>query len=46
MRNLDTGEVFPSAAEAAESVGRGPQSVMQACRRKAKCAGVRWEYID
>ena len=46
VRNLDTGEVFPSAAEAAESVGRGPQSVMQACRRKAKCAGVRWEYID
>ena len=46
VRNIDTGEEFPSAADAAAAVGREPQSVMQACRKKTKCAGARWEYVD
>ncbi len=46
VRNVATGEVFSSAAAAADSVKRSPSSVANACRKKGKCAGVRWEYVD
>lgn len=46
--NVDTGEVFDSLREAAESVDRNKSGISNACRREKgdRCGGYRWSYLD
>jgi hypothetical protein len=46
VTNLDTGQTFASATEAAKSLGVHPVSIRDACRGKLqKVGGHRWSYI-
>ncbi len=48
VRNIDTGEVFPSTIEAAQKYGlKSRNSISQCCLGKCKTAGGhRWEYLS
>lgn len=46
VMRLDTGEIFASASLAATLVGFSKSAVSLAIRRKTKCAGSYWEYIN
>lgn len=39
---VETGGVFQTARDAAEAVGRSPDSIMRACRGGGSCAGLHW----
>ena len=44
---LDTGEVFPSAAEAGHSKGCDPSSIGKVCRgQKESVRGLRWAFLN
>ena len=47
VRCVETGEVYPCAADAAAAMGlKNSQSISQACRAQGrKAAGFRWEYV-
>lgn len=47
VRCVETGEVYPRAADAAAAMGlKNRQSISQACRAQGRrAAGFRWEYI-
>lgn len=46
VMRLDTGEIFDSATLAAKIVGFSISAVSVAIRRKTKCAGTYWEYVN
>jgi len=47
VRNIDTGEVFPSLAAAGKSVGHSYKHISDVCNGKRKKAfGFRWEFIN
>lgn len=46
VRRLDTGEVYPSARQAAAAVGRSQRAIWQALRSRTKSAGIYWEYAE
>ena len=44
---LDTGEVFPSATEAAQSKGCDPSGIGKVCKgRKEHIRGLRWAFLN
>ena len=43
---IETGEVFGSASEAANSLGVKNVSLTEACRMGHKCKNKHWKYID
>ena len=46
VRNIDTGEVFPSIAIAADMVGAKAPSISRAIRQGGRSGGYRWEYVN
>lgn len=47
VRNIDTGEIFASASEAAGRYYVVPNSIYYACRDASRTsAGCHWEYVD
>lgn len=47
VRNIDTGEVFGSIKEAAETYNLKPTHITRVCRgRRKSTGGYRWEYVD
>ena len=45
VKNMSTGKIFNSAAEAARSINRSVAQVSQAIRRDQLCAGIKWSYV-
>lgn len=45
VRNIDTGEVFPSISVAADMVGGKAPSISRAIRQGGRSVGCRWEYV-
>jgi len=46
VRNIDTGEIFESAAAAATALGmKHRNSIINAIAKKGKSSGFRWEYV-
>lgn len=44
---VETGEVWPSATEAAKHIGVGQSSLSETCRMPGRtCKGYHWEYLD
>lgn len=46
VMRLDTGEVFDSATNAAKIMGFSISAVSLAIRRRSRCAGSYWQYIN
>lgn len=46
VQNITTGQIFPSLAEAARSVGRSPSALTYAINRKTQCSKFLWEYAS
>lgn len=46
VRCIDTGAAFPSATAASRSIGKSIQNLCKAIKRKGRCGGLLWEYID
>lgn len=44
VRNITTGQTFPSLAEAARSVGRSPSALTYAITNRTQCNKFLWEY--
>jgi hypothetical protein len=46
VKNLDTGEIYPSAKIAAEKIGRSASGITTAIANGIKCAGHAWAWAD
>lgn len=46
VKNLNTGEVFGSSAEAAKTIGLTPKTVGRSIQKRHKCKGYHWAYCD
>ena len=47
VRNIDTGEIFPSIMDAAEHYSIKPTHITRVCRgRRKRTGGFKWEYVD
>ena len=45
VRNIETGEVFRSLAQAGKTINKGSESISRAIKRKGKSGGYHWEYV-
>lgn len=45
VKRIDTGEIYPSANEAARIVGRSRTAITQSIHNRTKSAGTYWEYV-
>jgi hypothetical protein len=45
VRRIDTGEVYASTREAAETVGRSRTAIIHSIQNRTKSAGIYWEYV-
>ncbi|MCW5318993.1 hypothetical protein GTQ43_36755 [Nostoc sp. KVJ3] len=45
VRRIDTGEIYPSAAEASRALGMTARAVSRAINKKTKAGGTYWEYV-
>ena len=45
VRNMETGEVFRSLAQAGKTINKGSESISRAIKRKGKSGGYHWEYV-